>query len=352
MFRPTITRPAALVGTGAVALALVLAGCGSDNSSGTAADSQSSAPAQGKQLEVAYLSFAVANSYDAPMLAAAKAAASAGNATLTVFDANNSPQTQFSQFQNVISARQVRRRDHPAHPRHRPDVLGQQAIAKGIKVVNIDQILGPDFTTDAPQVQGCRPTSRSSRARSARSMGKLAVQACQSKNLNPCNVGYLYDVKASTLDVAIHKAFTDAVAADSSIKVVAEGETFFTPAPGLTATQDMLHAIPTSTSSWRPTRALEGAASALGRWQDRQGPHGRLRRRVRWRSGRHVKAGTGPRRRRPGAGLRGQARRAGSDQSNPRGHRDTVASTRWPTLPERGVITKANARQFTAEWPG
>src|SRR5262245_20001971 len=40
-------------------------------------------PAADEPLELAYLSFAVANTYDAPMLEAAQAAAAAGNATLT-----------------------------------------------------------------------------------------------------------------------------------------------------------------------------------------------------------------------------------------------------------------------------
>ena len=51
--------------------------------------------------KIAYLSFAVANSYDAPMLAAAKAAAKAQGAKITVFDANNDPKKQFSQLQTV-----------------------------------------------------------------------------------------------------------------------------------------------------------------------------------------------------------------------------------------------------------
>ena len=46
------------------------------------------------------------NSYDAPMLAAAQAVASDNNATLKVFDANNSPQTQYSQLQDVITSGQ------------------------------------------------------------------------------------------------------------------------------------------------------------------------------------------------------------------------------------------------------
>ena len=57
-----------------------------------------------KKLEIAYLSFAVANSYDAPMLAAAKAAAAAGNANLTVFDANLVPADQVKQLQDAVAS--------------------------------------------------------------------------------------------------------------------------------------------------------------------------------------------------------------------------------------------------------
>ena len=57
-----------------------------------------------KTLEIAYLSFAVANSYDAPMLAAAKAAAAAGNANLTVFDANLDPAAQVKQLQDATAS--------------------------------------------------------------------------------------------------------------------------------------------------------------------------------------------------------------------------------------------------------
>ena len=54
-----------------------------------------------KPVRIAYLSFAVANSYDAPMLAAAKAAAKKGGAKITVFDANNDPKAQFAQLQTA-----------------------------------------------------------------------------------------------------------------------------------------------------------------------------------------------------------------------------------------------------------
>ncbi len=93
-----------LTGAAALSAAVVLAGCSSATSgSGTSSAPPSSAAPTGTA-QIAYLSFAVANSYDAPMLAAAQAAASDNNAKLTVFDAKNDPKTQYSQLQNVISS--------------------------------------------------------------------------------------------------------------------------------------------------------------------------------------------------------------------------------------------------------
>ena len=81
----------------------------------SAAASAAAAPSvNDKLLEIAYLSFAVANSYDAPMLAAAKAAAAAGNANLTVFDANLDPADQVEAAPGRGRVGQVRRDHHPA----------------------------------------------------------------------------------------------------------------------------------------------------------------------------------------------------------------------------------------------
>ena len=106
-----------------------------------------------KTLEIAYLSFAVANSYDAPMLAAAQAAAAAGNATLDVFDANNDPGPRSSSSRTrspraSTTASSSSRSTAPASSRR------QGRHRRRIKVVNIDQILGADITTAAP---GRRP---------------------------------------------------------------------------------------------------------------------------------------------------------------------------------------------------
>ncbi|HUY52688.1 MAG TPA: sugar ABC transporter substrate-binding protein [Streptosporangiaceae bacterium] len=345
-------RGAALAAIAAAGLALAACGSSSSSSSGSSSSAAGSAGSgsSGKPLNFAYLSFAVENSYDAPMLAAAQAVASDNHATLKVFDANNSPQTQYSQLQDVINSGQYN--GIIVQPIFGTGLtsLVQQAISKGIKVVNMDQILGPDLSTDRPQVTGLSanvtfvPTDIGSK------LGTLVVQACKANKLSPCNVGYLYDIKASALDVAIHGAFAKAIAADPVVKVVAQGQSFFSPTTGLTAVQNMLQANPSLNLIVGSDQGIEGGVQAV------QSAH---------RAGRVILVGYGA----SAAALAGVASGswyadvAQAPASEGRlavqalikavrtgqasGGIDPVAQ-----LPAGGVVTKANVHEFTAEWPG
>ena len=142
-------------------------------------------------------------------------------------------------------------------------------------------------------------------------LGSLVVQACQSKNLSPCKVGYLYDIKASALDVAIHGAFAKAIAADPAVKVVAEGQSFFSPTEGLTAVQNMLQANPSLNLIVGSDQGIEGGAQALQTAHHGQGHPRRLRRQRRRAGGRRLRRLV--RRRRPGARERGPTGRPGAD---------------------------------------
>ena len=338
-------------GAALAAAALMLAACSSSSSSSTSsASSQSANASNSKHLTIAYLSFAVENSYDAPMLAAAQAVASDNNATLKVFDANNSPQTQYSQLQDVITSGQYS--GIILQPIFGTGLipLVQQAIAKGIKVVNMDQVLGPNYSTDAPQVQGLAANVMFVPTEIGTKLGNMVVQACQSKNLNPCNVGYLYDIKASALDVAISGAFNKAIAADPGVKVVAQGQSFFSPTDGLTAVQDMLAANANLNLIVGSDQGIEGGVQAVA---------------AKHLTGKVILVGYGA----SAAALAGvasgawygdvaqapasegrlavqamiKALRTGQNS----GGIDPVAE-----LPDNGIVTKANVSQFTAEWPG
>jgi ribose transport system substrate-binding protein len=214
-------------------------------------------------VRIAYLSFAVANSYDAPMLAAAKAAAAKGGAKITVFDANNSPQTQFSQLQTAGSSKQY---DaiivQPIFGTGLITVV-KQAIGNKIKVVNMDQELGANLGTAKPQVPGLSGNVVFVPTVIGTKLGKLVVSACAAKNLNPCNVGYMYDIKASALDVAIRNGFNKAIVGHSNVKVVAEGEDFFTPSKGLAAVQTMIQAHSDINLIAASDQGIEGAVQAV-----------------------------------------------------------------------------------------
>jgi ribose transport system substrate-binding protein len=181
-------------------------------------------------------------------------------------------------------------------------------------------------------------------------LGNMVVQACQSKNLNPCNVGYLYDIKASALDVAISGAFNKAIAADPAVKVVAQGQSFFSPTVGLTAVQNMLTANANLNLIVGSDQGIEGGVQAVA---------------AKHLTGKVILVGYGA----SAAALAGvasgawfgdvaqapasegrlavqalvKALRTGQNS----GGIDPVAQ-----LPDNGIVTKANVTQFTAEWPG
>ena len=342
--RPRRHRRGAVMAALAAA-GLVLAACGSN-----AAPASSSSKSGGKHLDIAYLSFAVENSYDAPMLAAAQAAASDNNATLKVFDANNSPQTQYAQLQDAINSGQYD--GIIIQPIFGTGLVSlvQQAIGKGIKVVDMDQILGRDLSTDKPQVPGLSANVTFVPTEIGTKLGTLVVQACQASNLSPCQVGYLYDIKASALDVAIHGAFVKAIAADPAVKVAAEGQSFFSPTQGLTAVQNMLQANPGLNLIVGSDQGIEGGVQAV------QSAH---------RTGKVILVGYGA----SAAALQGVASGAWyADVAQAPASEGRMAVTALVTalragkssggvdpvaqLPNSGVVTKTNVHQFTAEWPG
>jgi AmiR/NasT family two-component response regulator len=142
---------------------------------------------------------------------------------------------QFAQFQTVASSRQYDA--ILVQPIFGPQLipLVRQAIRNGIKVVNVDQILGTNPGTARPPVAGMSGNVVFIQTAIGRKQGQLVVRACRANNLNPCNVGYLYSVKVSSLDTAIRKGFDAVIKSVPSIRVVAEGETFYQHAVALKA---------------------------------------------------------------------------------------------------------------------
>ncbi|MFN8518810.1 MAG: sugar ABC transporter substrate-binding protein [Chloroflexota bacterium] len=309
-------------------------------------------PSAGEPLNLAYLSFAVANSYDAPMQAAAEAAAAAGNASITVFDANNDPAAQTKQLQDAVASGQYD--GIVVQPIYGAGLVTgvQDAIAQGIAVANIDQILGADFTTAASQVDGLSANVVFVPSDMGTKIGQLVVQACADAAADPCEVGYIYSVKAAGLDGALRTAFDAAIAANPAISVVAEGESFYQQALGLKAAQDMLVAHPDIDVIVGADQAVLGALTAA----QGAGVADKVRL-VGYGGGQagldSVKAGTqfGTVMQLPASeGRLGVEQLISAIRSGtPSEGMDPLAQ-----LPDGGVVTKDNVDQFLtlAEWPG
>jgi len=298
-------------------------------------------------LKLVFLSFAATNnSYDAPMLAAAKAEASKLNASLQVMDANNSPTAQYSDFQNALAEGGVS--GILTQPIESTNLipLVAKAVKKHIKVVNVDQVMGPKYTTAAVQVKGLSGNVSFDPWELGSLWGQLTVQACQAKHLNPCNIGYLYDIQQSTLDVALHAAFTNALKKDPNAKIVDTGQDFFTPTTGESAVQTMMTAHPEINLIAASDQGIEGAAAASS-------------------AAKAVLVGFGASK----AGIAGvkSGRWYGTVAQDPategkdgvltlvnaiRNNKNYPGENPLNSLPHKGVVTKSDASEFKGEWQG
>lgn len=250
--RSAASRRIATIGTAALA-ALALAACSTPAADGGDGE---------ERLQIAYISFAVANTYDEPMLAEAQRVADENNAELTVFDGNLDPSLQVTLIQDVVASGQYD--GMIVQPVYGPAIYDavKAAIDAGITVVNIDQILGDDFTSGATQLEGLSANVVFVGSILGEKFGEQAVEACASKNLDPCNVAYLHDLKTSAVSIALWDAFQE-VTAGTPVTVVAEGETFWNPAAAQTAVADILTANPDIHAIVTSDQGLQGAALAI-----------------------------------------------------------------------------------------
>jgi ribose transport system substrate-binding protein len=330
------SRARSVLGIAALAALAVLA---------LTAGGASGAASSASKPQIAYLSFALANSYDAPMLSAAKSVAKAQGASVTVFDAANDPKKQLSQLQTAMSSGQYD--GIVVQPIFGPQLIPtiKQAIKQGLKVVNIDQILGANPSTAASPVPGLSGNVVFVQTEIGKKQGQLVDKACAALKASPCKVGYLYSVKVSSLDTAIRKGF-DQATAGHNVKVVAQGETFYNPANALKAAQTMLEAQPDMNVIVGADQGATGAQQAL---------NGKKVTLIGYGGGgvglKAVKSGQwyGTVMQRPATeGQLGmQCILKAIKTGKGCGGVDVLAN-----LPDGGVVTKANASQFKAEWPG
>jgi ribose transport system substrate-binding protein len=242
-----------------LAAGLAAGGC---SASSTAAGRPGAAASTGKQLKLTYFAFNQQNGYVAAMLSAAQAEAAASNATYTIFDGNGDAQKQYAQIQDAIVGDQYS--GFVVDPIDGAGLvpLIKQAIAAGIKVVAVNSVLGPVLKDGNPQIPGVSASVVFTAYQRGQRVGELVKQACASLP-GTCQVGYMYDLKASGFDQGVRAGFDSVVGAGHDIKVVAEGQDGFTASGGLTAAQAMFQAQPGIDVMVGIDQGMEGATRAL-----------------------------------------------------------------------------------------
>jgi ribose transport system substrate-binding protein len=187
--------------------------------------------------------------------------AQADGVKVTVFDSQTSYATQVAQLQTVISSGQYQ--GVILQPVYGAALLPtvKKAIAKGIKVVNIDQILGTKYTTDQIQVKGLAGNVVFFPSKIGTQLATLADQACA--GLNPCNIGLVHNYTGYEPDGAITASFKTYLAGKPNDKVVAEVDGLYQAGVALTQVQNMLTAHSNINVIVGADQDCEGAQSAL-----------------------------------------------------------------------------------------
>ena len=169
--------------------------------------------------------------------------AAAAGINITEFDAEFNVDLQTTQLQDIIASGEFDGIIVAALFGEGliPDL--EEALALGMKIVVLNQVVGPALDTAEPQVDGFSASVLAPPLRSGERMGELVVQACADKD--PCNVVYFYGIRGIPLDIALRDGFDAVTSANPAITVVAEGEGLYLgPDQGIAQMQDILVATP------------------------------------------------------------------------------------------------------------
>jgi ribose transport system substrate-binding protein len=233
------------VAVAGVAVALAIAACGSSGSTGSSASNatagaSNSGQSSATKIKVAYFELVEANTFVHAEYQGMKSVADKDGVTLVPFDGDLNPSQQTSQIQDAnagggYSGYLVEAVSNAAlYP-------VKQAIAKGVKVVTVNQPLGPNQATGATQIAGQVAAVLTPATADGDHVGDLIVKACGSA---PCQVGVIVAATSNPSEAAKLTAIKQIVGSHHNIKVVGVGQGAFTTSGGITAAQNLMQADP------------------------------------------------------------------------------------------------------------
>ena len=179
---------------------------------------------------------------------------------------------------------------------------------------------------------------------------ELTKRACE--GIDPCNVAFMFGVKASTYDQALFKAFKEGIESSPNIHVVAEAEGLYTREGGLAAMQDVLSAhddINVLVAADQEAAGAEGAIKAAGEADQVKiiGFGGTKQAVEAVKAGRWFGDSVQVPINEAELGIKGVIDAIRSGKTT--GYVDPVVAAK---APDNGIITKENAAEFTPQFEG
>ncbi|RZT60906.1 monosaccharide ABC transporter substrate-binding protein (CUT2 family) [Microcella alkaliphila] len=257
------TRFASLA-AGALGAALFLTGC---SGAGEPAAPEPAAPespsSEQEALSVGFFGFAAINGFAQGTFVGVEQAAAENNATATFVDGAFDGQAQVQQVRDAITSRQFDVIVIQANDNVALQAPLQEAADAGITVVVEFSVVGPDFTTIEPQVDGAisvveLPTDNGV------ALAELGIEACATVEAKPCQVAYLEGFRSLPLDNARTEAVKATLATDDTIELVASVEGGYAADSGRAAFQNVLQANPDVDVVIGASAAIVGAADVAG----------------------------------------------------------------------------------------
>ena len=213
-------------------------------------------------INVAYLSASSANTWLKASKVQMDKIAKANNMKITEFDAQFKPGEQAKQIQDVIASGKYK-----ALIIASVDGAGiipslKDAVAAGLKVGILNQVVGTKLDTAKPQFAGPSVVVMVPPRISGERVGKLTLKACEGKT--SCKVVYFYGIKGIPLDNAIKEGFDATIASNPAISIVAEGEgKYLGPDTAQKAMQDILSSTPSFDVVVGADQSIQGVVLAL-----------------------------------------------------------------------------------------
>jgi ribose transport system substrate-binding protein len=241
--------------TAAIGAMLLLAGCGGAQTPDEPTDTE--------KLDVGFFGFAAVNGFAQGTFLGVQEAAEANNATATFVDGAFDAQAQVQQVRDAITSEQFDVIVIQANDNVALQAPLQEAADAGITVVVEFSVVGPDFTTIEPQVDGAISIV-SLPADNGTQLGELGTEACATIEEKPCQVAYLEGFKALPLDNARTDAVKAELAKDDSIELVASVEGGYAADSGRAAFQNVLQSNPDVDVVIGSSQAISGAAEVAG----------------------------------------------------------------------------------------